>query len=318
MNLKRLEVFLAVAESGSFSRGAEATFITQSTVSQHISALEQELGIRLLDRTGKGAMPTEAGKIILSHARRIVAEMRSIPPAINRFKGLEDVSLTVGASNIPGDYMIPEALPSLLQRFPKLAITVLQGDSRDVLEKISREEVEIGVVGSRYSDDAYTFTPLGRDRIILVTGQGHPWYGRDSVPLEELRGVPIISREQGSGTGKTVKDALSAAGVEPESLKVKVNLGSNEGVKHAVKSGIGVSFISEISVRSELERGELSKLKIPGLEITRQFYLTWRAGRELSPAATAFANAMMEIIISIVFFFSNIDAATFHLAMMEI
>jgi DNA-binding transcriptional LysR family regulator len=295
MNLKQLEVFLAVAESSSFSRGAEATFITQSTVSQHISALEQELGIRLLDRTAKGALLTEGGKILLNHARRIVAEMRGIPPAINRFKGLEDVSLTVGASNIPGDYMIPEALPNLLKRFPRLAITVLQGDSRDVLDKIVREEVEIGVVGSRFSDDAYNFTPLGRDRIILVAGQGHPWYGRVSVALEELRGQPIISREHGSGTGKTVREALSAMGIDPEDLNVRVNLGSNEGVKHAVASGIGISFISELSVRNELERGELFTLKIPGLEITRQFYLACRAGRELSPAATAFAGAMVEI-----------------------
>jgi DNA-binding transcriptional LysR family regulator len=295
MNLKQLEVFLAVAESGSFSRGAEATFITQSTVSQHISALEQELGIRLLDRTGKGAMLTEGGKILLTHARRIVAEMRGIPPAINRFKGLEDVSLTVGASNIPGDYMIPEALPNLLKRFPRLAITVLQGDSRDVLDKIVREEVEIGVVGSRFSDDLYTFTPLGRDRIIPVAGKGHPLYGRGEVTPKELAGQPIISRERGSGTGKTVNDALSAMGIDPDALTVRVILGSNEGVKHAVASGIGISFISELSVRNELERGELFAFKIPGLEITRQFYLACRAGRELSPAATAFAGAMVEI-----------------------
>ena len=295
MNLKQLEVFLAVAESGSFSRGAEATFITQSTVSQHISALEQELGIRLLDRTAKGAMPTEGGKILLMHARRIITEMRGIPPAINRFKGLEDVSLTVGASNIPGDYMIPEALPNLLKRFPRLAITVLQGDSRDVLEKIVREKVEIGVVGSRFADDAFTFAPLGRDRIILVAGQGHPWYGRVSITHKDLRGEPIISREQGSGTGKTVREALSAIGIDPESLNVRVNLGSNEGVKQAVTQGVGISFLSELSVRRELGRGELAELQIPGLEISRQFYLARRAGREPSPAANAFAGAMVEI-----------------------
>jgi LysR family transcriptional regulator, low CO2-responsive transcriptional regulator len=295
MNLKQLEVFLAVVESSSFSRGAEATFITQSTVSQHISALEQEMGIRLLDRTGKGALPTEAGKILLNHARRIVADMRGIPPAINRFKGLEDVSLTVGASNIPGDYMIPEALPNLLRRFPRLAITVLQGDSRDVLDKIVREEVEIGVVGSRFSDDAYTFTPLGRDRIIPVAGRGNPLCGKGEVSPEELAGQPIISRERGSGTGKTVNDALSAMGIDTDALNVRVILGSNEGVKHAVASGIGISFISELSVRREVERGDLFQLHVAGLEITRQFHLASRAGRELSPAASAFAGAMVEI-----------------------
>jgi LysR family transcriptional regulator, low CO2-responsive transcriptional regulator len=295
MNLKQLEVFLAVVESGSFSKGAEASFITQSTVSQHISALERELGMRLLDRTAKGAVPTEGGKIILNHARRILAEVRAIHPTISRFKGLEDVSLTVGASNIPGDYMIPEALPNLLSRFPKLTITVLQGDSRDVLEMLDREEVEIGVVGSRFSDDGFTYAPLGKDRIITVAGRGHIWYGRGEIAPDELAGQPVISRERGSGTGKTVSEALSTMGIDPDALNVRVILGSNEGVKHAVASGIGISFISEISVRRELERGDLFQIKVSGLEITRHFHLASRVGRELSPAAAAFGKAMVEI-----------------------
>jgi DNA-binding transcriptional LysR family regulator len=317
MNLKQLEVFLAVVESGSFSRGAEATFITQSTVSQHISALEQELGIRLLDRTGKGTTPTVAGKILLDHARRIVSEMRGIAPAINRFKGLEDVSLTVGASNIPGDYMIPIALPNLLKRFPRLEITVIQGDSREVLDDLARGDVEIGIVGSRFDDDLYDYTPLGRDRIILVAGQGHPWYERDSVALEDLRGEPVILRERGSGTGKTVREALSKAGIDPESLTVKVTLGSNQGVKQAVKCGIAVSFISELSVRNELDQGVLSAVNTPGLDITRQFYLASRRGRELSPAAAAFGKTMMEIIIGIVLLINNIAVTGFPWTLLE-
>jgi LysR family transcriptional regulator, low CO2-responsive transcriptional regulator len=295
MNLKQLEVFLAVAESGSFSKGAEATFITQSTVSQHIAALEQELGIRLLDRTAKGTMPTEGGKILLNHARRIMAEIRGIPPSIDRFKGIEDASLTVGASNIPCDYMIPEAMSILLGRFPSLSITVLHGDSREIMEKIVRQEVEIGVVGSCYCDLAYSFTPFGRDRIVLVVGQGHPWRNRRSVTIEELRSQLFISREPGSGTGKAVCEAMSAIGIDTEGLKVRVRLGSNEGVKKAVARGIGVSFISELSVHSELERGELFALPVTGLEITRQFYLASRTGREPSPAAKAFAGCMLEI-----------------------
>lgn len=295
MNLKQLEVFLAVAESGSFSRGAETAFITQSTVSQHISSLEQELGLRLLDRTAKGAILTEGGKILLKYARRIIAEVQGIPPAINRFKGLEDVSLAVGASNIPGDYMIPEALPSLLGRFPGLAITVLQGDSREIMEKLARNEVEIGVIGIRFDDEGFAHTPLGRDRIVLVVGRVHPWSGRDSVAPEELRGQSIIAREPGSGTGKTVSNALSAIGIDQEALNVRLSLGSNEGVKHAVIHGAGASFLSELSVRREVERGELFQIEVSGLEIDRSFYLISRAGREMSPAANAFAAAMVDI-----------------------
>lgn len=294
MNLKQLEVFLAVAESGSFSRGAETTFITQSTVSQHISALEKEFGVKLLDRTGRGALLTEGGKVLLQHARRIIADARGIELTMGRFKGVEDVTLSVGGSNIPGSYMIPAAIPSLLERFPGLRITLLQGDSRETLERIAREEVELGIIGSRFAEEGFTFIPLGRDEIRLVVSRQHRWRRRKAVNPEELLEEAFILREPGSGTGKTVRDALAKAGVSPARLKVRAWLGSNEAVKHAVRGGLGISFLSEVSVRRELERGELAEVRVRGVEISRQFYLASRAGRELSPAATAFAGVMEE------------------------
>ncbi len=111
MNLKQLEVFLAVAETGSFTRGAEKSFLTQSTVSQHISSLENEFGIPLLDRTGKGVMLTEAGSILFYHASKILAGTHELANAMQRFKGMEKVVLRIGASNIPGTYLIPLFLP---------------------------------------------------------------------------------------------------------------------------------------------------------------------------------------------------------------
>lgn len=295
MNLKQLEVFLAVTDSGSFSKGAEATFITQSTVSQHILALEQEVGIKLLDRTARGALLTGAGKIVESHARRIVGEIKEIRLAIDRFKGLDDVELTIGASTIPGDYMIPVALPVLQQLFPGLSLTVLQGDSRDVLNKVLREEAEIGIVGSRFADEALVFSPLGSDRLVLIVGESHEWFDRPTAGLDELQSQRFITREPGSGTWKTVREALTAAGLDPARLDIRICLGSNEAIKHAVADGAGISFISEHAVRREIGRHELSEVKIPGLDISRSFYLATLAGRESSPAAAAFAKVMVEM-----------------------
>ena len=294
MNLKQLEIFLAVAETGSFSRGAEATFITQSTVSQHISSLESDFGVRLLDRTGKGALLTEGGKVLFHHARQVITDIQAINQAMRRFKGVEDTDLRIGGSNIPANYMIPELLPVLIERFPKLRLTLIQGDSRDILEKLGREEIELGVVGSRFDDDEFDFAPLGRDEISLVVNHAHPWNGRKSVELAELMNEPLVLREPGSGTGKTVIEALVKAGVSPQKLKVTAYLGSNESVKQAVINGLGVSFVSEISVRKELEREEMTAVKVKGLKITRHFYLASRAGRELSPAARAFAKVIGE------------------------
>ncbi|GLI36950.1 LysR family transcriptional regulator [Geobacter hydrogenophilus] len=294
MNLKQLEVFLAVAESGSFSRGAEATFLTQSTVSQHIAALEHEVGVKLLDRTGRGALLTEGGKLLLEHARRVVAGAREIEPAMRRFRGLEEAELRVGGSNIPGDHMIPEVLPLFLARHPGVRLTLLQGDSREILDKVAREEVEIGIIGSRFDDEGFAFTPLGRDEIRLIAGSTHPLAGTGPVGLNILTRQEFIMREQGSGTAQTIAHALAGAGVAPATLAVRASLGSNEAVKHAVASGLGVSFLSEISVRKELGRGELVEIPVDGLKISRTFYLVQREGRELSPAARAFADLMVD------------------------
>jgi DNA-binding transcriptional LysR family regulator len=294
MNLKQLEIFLAVAETGSFSRGAEATFITQSTVSQHISSLESDFGVKLLDRTGKGALLTEGGKVLLQHARQVIADVQAISRAMQRFKGIEETELRIGGSNIPANYMIPELLPVLIERFPTLRLTLIQGDSREILDKLGREEIELGVVGSSFDEDGFEFTPLGRDEISLVVNRSHPWSGRKTVELAQLAGEPLVLREPGSGTGKTVTDALTKAGLSPLKLKVTAYLGSNEAVKQAVINGLGVSFVSELSVKSEVERKELAIVKVKGLRISRHFHLASRTGRELSPAATAFAKVIRE------------------------
>ncbi|HZV82791.1 MAG TPA: selenium metabolism-associated LysR family transcriptional regulator [Geobacteraceae bacterium] len=295
MNIKQLEVFLAVAATGSFSKGANATFITQSTVSQHISALEREFDLPLFDRTGRGALLTEAGKLLAEHAGRILAGLDEAGEALRRFRGGEEVLLRVGGSNIPADYMIPAALPRLLQRLPGVTAVVSQGDSRGILDKLLREEVELCVVGSSFSLEGVDFFPLGTDMIRLVVGNLHPWRGRSSVSIAELAAEPLIVREPGSGTGKSVRDALATAGLNPAAMKTKAELGSNEAVKQAVMGGLGVSFVSELSVKQELERGALGVAALQGVEIVRRFYLATRSGRSQSPAALAFAAVMREM-----------------------
>lgn len=294
MNLKQLEVFMAVAESGSFSRAAEMTFLTQSTVSQHISSLENEFELKLFDRTGKGALLTEAGKLLLQHAGRVTAEAKEIPVILNRFKGLEEVVLKLGGSNIPGIYMLPELIPAFHGLHPRVTIALIQGDSRETLDRLKREEIELAVVGSRSEEEEYHFTPLITDSISLVVNREHRWNRMDRVNLEDLNGETFIFRETGSGTDKTVRSALASAGFAPERLNVTTYLGSNEAVKQAVLSGAGISFISEMSVRKECMAGQLRMIEVNGLAISRPIYLVKRTGRVLSPAAQAFADLVTQ------------------------
>jgi DNA-binding transcriptional LysR family regulator len=294
MNLKQLEVFIAVAESASFSRAAEITFLTQSTVSQHISSLEKEFELKLLDRTGKGAFLTEAGKLLLEHAQRVVAEARNVPLALNRFRGLEDVVLKIGGSNIPACYMIPLCVPTFRQQHPGVVISLIQGDSRETLDRLKNEEVEFALIGTRVPEKGLAFTPLSLDKISLVVPAGHPWNGKEFILPEDLVRESFIFRETGSGTDRTLREQLTKAGFAPEHLKTSMVLGSNEAVKQAILHGAGISFLSELSVKKECERGEMFIVDIRGLDIYRHIYLVTRRARELAPAAKAFIDSIIQ------------------------
>lgn len=293
MNLKQLEVFIAVAESGSFSRAADITFLTQSTVSQHISSLEKEFELKLLDRTGKGALLTEAGKLLLNHAQRVVAEAKKVPMALNRFRGLEEVVLKVGGSNIPACYMIPQCVPSFRTQHPGVVISLIQGDSRETLNRLKNEEVEFALVGTRFPEKTLAFSPLSLDKVSLVVPAGHPWSEKEFILPEDLVRESFIFREAGSGTDQTLREQLAKSGFAAEYLKVSMILGSNEAVKQAILNGAGLSFLSELSVKKECERGEMFIVDIRGLDIYRHIYLVTRRGRELAPAAQAFIDSIV-------------------------
>lgn len=293
MNLRQLEVFIAVADCKSFSRGAEVTAVTQSTVSQNILALEEEFGLRLFDRTGKGALLTEGGKVLLEQAKLLLNRAAEIPAVMERFKGVAAAKLRIAGSSIPGEYLIPAALPLLISRYPGLDITLSQGDSQQVHEWLVAEQVELGVVGGHFPGDKLEFTELCTDEIVLVVPREHRWAGGGEIRVEELLTEPFVLREAGSGTGQQSDLALRSAGINLANLRKAAILGSSQAVTQAVIAGAGVAFVSAISVKDELARGLLARVPIRDITITRQFFLVKRKGRQLSPAASAFAEVML-------------------------
>lgn len=288
MTLKQLEVFVAVAETCSFSRGADKTCITQSTASQHIQGLEEELGAKLFDRGRGGALLTEAGKILFSRATRILSECDESRSAIRRFLGMEDVVLKVGASNIPGTCLIPGMLGRFQVECPRVRLEVSQGDSRSVALQLVNEEIELGFIGGRYEDDRVRFEEIGEDSIVCAVSPGKVEAAKASLSQAELCKVPLIVRESGSGTQQAVYDALSGTWINLDSLRIIAVLGSSEAVKRALLEGVGYAFVSSKSIAEELSDGQLMTVRIPGVNISRKFYAAQRAGRELSPAAAAF------------------------------
>src|SRR3989454_651637 len=181
MDLRRLEVFAKVAELGSFSRAADALSLTQPTVSEHVRALEDELGVQLLDRLGRGATPTHAGRLLLGYARRMLALQREARQALDQFQGRMSGELVVGGSTIPGEYVLPALIGRFKGKYPDISICLLIGSSRQVTEGVEAGGVEVGVDGAPPRPKAPRRRGPMAHEVRGIVPAGQPGAGRQSV-----------------------------------------------------------------------------------------------------------------------------------------
>jgi DNA-binding transcriptional LysR family regulator len=288
VDLRRLEVFAKVAELGSFSRAAEALFLTQPTVSEHIRALEDELGLPLLDRLGRGAVPTPAGQLLLGYARRILALSREARQAIEQFQGRMSGHLTVGGSTIPGEYVLPALIGSFKAKYPDILISLLVGSSRQVSEWVEEGRVELGVVGARPTSRSLNARTLMADELVVVVPAGHPWAGLETVTLADVKTQPLVLRERGSGSREALERALGEVGADLSGFRIAGEMGSTQAVKQAVRAGVGIALISRRAVADECRAGLVSCLKVADLKVARSFFLITHRDRTRSPLAQAF------------------------------
>ena len=292
MTLKQLELFLAITDQRSFSRGAEVVHLVQSTASQHIRTLEDELNCRLFDRVKGGVQLTEAGRLFVGHARKICAACADAQLAIRRFQGAEEAILRVGASTIPAACLIPDLLGRFAASWPGVRLELQQGDTQEILRLLLADLMELALVGGRSESDQLDLEVIGSEQILLVS---RPDLTGDVLDdCTGLKRLPLIVREPGSGTRQVVDAALLKAGIDVRELRVVAQLGSSEAVRRAVLGGAGCGFISSLAVEHELQEGSLVALNVPGLVIRQQFYLASRRGRSRSPAAEAFVSVLRQ------------------------
>ena len=294
MNLRQLEVFVAIATTGSFSRGAERVSLNQSTVSQHIAALENEVDACLFDRTGKGVLLTSSGQVFLKHARRILAERDTLLESMAGLQALENARLTIGASNIPANYLVPPVLVVLAREYPGITLTMQTGDSLEILNRLLSAEVELAVVGSRSSHKNIDFTPLYKDLLVLIVGPQHPWRERGVVAIADLADEVFIVREEGSGSGQALETSLRGAGFDPSRLRVAARLGSNEAVLQTVAAGFGCAFVSGLSVKPRQKHHEVFAIRVEGLTVERNLWLATLRTRSVSAAGQAFVELLLK------------------------
>ena len=293
MDLRQLEVFARVVDTRSFSRAAEALRLTQSTISEHVRLLEEEVGVRLFDRLGRETVPTRAGELLYGYAQRLLALRAEAQQALQQFLGQISGGLTVGASTIPGEYVLPPLIGAFREKFPQVSIALHIGDSREIADAVVEGRVELGLIGARPEQRTLQAVELMPDELVVVVPPGHAWFGRKLVTLDELKPEPLIVREPGSGSRQALETALDEAGPGLGGLRVIAEMGSTSAIKQAVKAGVGLSIMSKRAVEEECRHGLLWCLTIKDLRFTRHFYVVTHTGRSRSPLCQAFLDFLL-------------------------
>lgn len=288
MDIRKLEILRKVVELKSFTKAAEALQLSQPTISEHLRNLEEEVGLKLVDRLGRVAEPTPGGRLLYAYATRLCQLQKEALQALARFNGSVSGELRIGSSTIPGTYILPGLLRIFLDQAPEVRPEVLISGSRSIAAQVLAGGLDLGLVGAIWNDRGLEWTPLFADRLVLAMRPDHPLAGGGPVPLRTLVDLPLISREQDSGTRRVVARLLEEQGLREADLRIVAGLGANEAVREAVKAGLGIAILSERSLSLDLELGTLAALPLAGVDCRRPIFLLQRKNREPSPVAAAF------------------------------
>ena len=282
LNLVHVRSFVAVTDCGNFRDASRKLVCSQPTVSQHLMKLEAALDAVLVVRDRQRCSLTDEGKVFLPFARtmlRLAERAQSV---------LHDRVLSVGASGNIGTYLLQPYLQSFKETLDRdVSIDVWIGTNPEVADRLTNHEVDVGIM--EWWDDRPNFTARHwrQEPLLIIFPPEHPWCTQRSVAMDQLFATPLIGGESGSGTGSIIRNVF---GSDADKLRVDLQLGSTEAVKHAVKAGLGVSLVMESAVREELRAGTLCALPLDGVEMKKDIYIVQRAGQPSMSLAPGFAD----------------------------
>ncbi len=276
MNLDYLRTYIEVIKSGSFSEVAKKLSISQPAVSFQIQKLEQELGVRLIDRRQKTLMMTEAGKRLLVFAKLFDKEHQALVRDFEQLREEVTGNLAIAASTMPGDFILPPILSEFKRRHPTVTIQVAITDSARVIEAVKSGEHDIGFCGVPPEDRELEAFKIAEDEIVLIVFPEHPFAGRKRVSFLEVSAEPLIFREPTSGTQRSVEALLFNAGFDLSQCKPTLVLGTTESVVTAVEARSGIAFVSNLAIKKSVALGLVKVVAVEGVTLKRDFWCIYR------------------------------------------
>lgn len=288
--LHQLKVFEAVARHNSFTRAAEELFLTQPTVSMQVKQLTKAVGLPLFDQVGKRLYLTEAGQQLLLASREIFDRLDQIEMTVADLKGLKQGKLRLAVITT-AKYFVPRLLGPFCQKYPGIDIALQVTNHRGITERLGENLDDLYIVSQLPEGLNLSSHPVVDNPLVVLANANHPLVGQKQIPIELLNDEPFIMREPGSGTRKSVQELFDRHGV---SVKVRLELGSNEAIKQAIAGGLGISVLSRHTLALEGATEQLAILDVQEFPIQNQWYVIYPKGKQLSIVAQTFFEYLLQ------------------------
>lgn len=295
MDIKQLEVFVAVAKHKSFSKAARELFLTQPTVSSHIQNLENEMQTVLLNRNNKTITLTDSGHILYNHAIVILNDCKKAVYDIKEYSGKIEGSISIVCSSVPEAHLFPSFLNKFCEKYPNITFTINHCNSNLVIPEILSERATFGIVGSKQKHPHIDYYDLINDELVLICPPDCEIENDNGyIDIEKLRDLTFIMRKEGSGTRNVIIKKLNASPVPPSALKIRAYVESNNAIIEMVRNGLGCSFVSEISARYLIDKGELKEYRIKNHPFERNFYFIFSKKKVFTPTEKKFIEYLKD------------------------
>lgn len=298
MNLKQLEAFVRVAETKSFSAAAKMLFLTQPTVSAHIASLERELNTCLLIRNTKGVALSESGKELYAYAEQMLELEQKIRERFGLTGRQPGSVLRIAASTIPSLYLLPDIMARFRKEYPEEQLKLFETDSSGVVEMILSHKADVGFTGTVLEKGSCTYIPFYQDELVVLTPSSERYRARKNDDIVSwILEEPVILREEGSGTRKEALRLLAQTGVDISKLNVVAMMENQETIKRSVGSGMGISILSKLAAKEEIDSGKLLAFPLGETGGKRNINVVYDAGYPSLPAADKFIKTVKQMYL---------------------
>lgn len=298
MDIRQLETFVAVVENKSFTKASEMLYVSQPTVSNHISNLEKELDTVLFIRTKRNVTLTKSGDILYEHAKNIILAYRTMTSELKSYNQNTEGHLNIYASSVPRKFLLPKLLKDFSAKYPNVSYSLVNDDSQTVLDGLMIGETDFGFVGIKVDSPKLSYHQLMEDELVLVASEElSVRHDKDmNISLDDIVKYPIIMREEGSGTRSILENELNRLGIDVSELNLFAVIEDPSTILQMVECGLGCSVISKFEADSIVENNKIKKYKLKDLNLKRHFYFVYNTDMQYVPINRIFKSFILNMM----------------------